>query len=210
VAAATAPEGKAADGNTGERGPRDLLLSSLMSGEIEVMTGEKKIVIIAGPNGAGKTTFARQFLPNEAGCPIFVNADLIAAGLAPFSPETAAIQAGRLMLETINNHVSRGESFAFESTLSGLMYARLIPQWKQISYRVKLIYLSLPDPEMAVARVAHRVAQGGHFIPEAIIRRRFAAGWRNFNSKYKLLVDAWALYDNSQPQAVLIEECVNE
>lgn len=174
------------------------------------MTGGKRIVIIAGPNGAGKTTFAREFLPNEADCPIFVNADLIAAGLAPFSLETAAIRAGRLMLEEIDNHVRRGESFAFETTLSGLMYARLIPRWRQLGYRVKLIYLNLPNPEMAVARVAYRVAQGGHFISETVIRRRFDAGWRNFNSKYKLLVDVWALYDNSQRQAVLIEEGVND
>jgi predicted ABC-type ATPase len=174
------------------------------------MTAKQKIVIIAGPNGAGKTTFARQFLPREADCPIFVNADLIAAALAPFAPETAAIRAGRLMLEEINNHVRRGESFAFETTLSGLMYARLIPTWQALGYRVKLMYLRLPNPEMAVARVAYRVAQGGHFIPEAVIRRRFDAGWHNFNSKYKLLVNAWSLYDNSQPEAVLIEEGVNE
>jgi predicted ABC-type ATPase len=174
------------------------------------MTGEQKVVIIAGPNGVGKTTFARQFLPKEADCPIFVNADLIAAALAPFSPETAAIRAGRLMLQEIDNHVHRVESFAFETTLSGLMYARLIPKWRTLGYRVKLIYLSLPTSEMAVERVAYRVAQGGHFIPEAVIRRRFDAGWHNSNSKYKLLVNAWALYDNSQPEPVLIEEGVNE
>src|SRR6185295_1522372 len=175
-----------------------------------MMTGKHKIVIIAGPNGAGKTTFARQFLPNEADCQVFVNADLIAAGLAPFSPEAAAIRAGRLMLEEITNLVRRGESFAFETTLSGLMYARLIPKWRALGYRVKLIYLSLPNPEMAVERVAYRVAQGGHSIPEAVIRRQFDAGWRNFNSRYKLLVNAWALYDNSQLQRILIEEGVNE
>ena len=94
------------------------------------MTGKQKIVIVAGPNGAGNTTFAIEFLPNEADCPVFVNADLIAAGLAPFSPEAAAFRAGRLMLEEIKNHVRLQESFAFETTLSGLMYARLIPSWQ--------------------------------------------------------------------------------
>src|SRR6266571_7462402 len=173
------------------------------------MTAEQKIVIIAGPNGAGKTTFAREFLPNEADCPVFVNADLIAAGLAPFSSEAAAFRAGRLMLKEINNHVRRQESFAFETTLSGLMYARLIPTWQAIGYRVKLMYLSLRSPEIAIARVADRVSQGGHSIPEAVIRRRFEAGWRHFNSNYKLLVNAWALYDNSNPKPVLIEEGVN-
>lgn len=174
------------------------------------MTGSEKIVIIAGPNGAGKTTFARQFLPNEADCSVFINADLIAAGLAPFSPEAAAIRAGRLMLEEITNLVRRGESFAFETTLSGLMYARLIQKWRGLGYRVRLIYLSLPNADLAVTRVAERVLQGGHSIPEAVIRRRFDAGWKNFNSRYKLLVNAWSLYDNSQQQPVLIEEGVNE
>lgn len=174
------------------------------------MTGSQKIVIIAGPNGAGKTTFAREFLPNEADCPIFVNADLIAAAIAPFSPETAAIRAGRLMLEEIDNHVRRGESFAFETTLSGLIYARLISKWRGLGYRVRLIFLSLANPEMAVTRVADRVAQGGHFIPEAVIRRRFEAGLKNFNLRYKLLVNAWSLYDNSEQQPVLIEEGVND
>lgn len=83
------------------------------------MTGAKKIIIIAGPNGAGKTTFAREYLPNEAKCPIFINADLIAAGLAPFAPETAAIKAARLMLKEIESNVQAGKSFAFETTLSG-------------------------------------------------------------------------------------------
>ena len=174
------------------------------------MTGTQKIIIVAGPNGAGKTTFARQFLPREAECPIFINADLIAAALAPFSPETVAIRAGRLMLEEIDNHVRRGESFAFETTLSGLMYARLIQKWRGLGYRVRLIFLSLANPELAVTRVADRVAQGGHFIPEAVIRRRFEAGLNNFNLKYKLLVNAWSLYDNSEQQPVLIEEGVND
>ena len=176
----------------------------------KTVPNDKKIVIIAGPNGAGKTTFAREFLPNEADCPTFVNADLIAAGLAPFSPEAAAMRAGRLMLEEIKNHVRLGDSFAFETTLSGLMYARLIPTWRGLGYSVRLIYLSLPNVEMAIARVAARVAQGGHSVPEGVIRRRFVSGWRNFNSKHKLFVNAWSLYDNSQRQPVLIEEGVND
>ena len=126
-----------------------------------------KIIIIAGPNGAGKTTFAREFLPQEAGCPVFVNADLIAAGLSPFAPERAAIQAGRLMLEAIAQHVARRESFAFETTLSGKAYARQIPRWRQLGYCVELFFLSLPLVDMAVQRVAERVRQGGHDIPEA-------------------------------------------
>jgi predicted ABC-type ATPase len=170
------------------------------------MRGEKKIVIIAGPNGAGKTTFARQFLPNEAGCPVFINSDLIAAGLSPFHPERAGLRAGRIMLEEIESHARAEDNFAFETTLSGLMYARLIPEWQRQQYRVKLIYLSLATPEMAIARVAARLAHGGHNVPEKVVRRRFAAGWRNFQRKFKLLADTWAHYDNSGDKPTLIEE----
>jgi len=168
------------------------------------MEYEKKIVIIAGPNGSGKTTFAVEFLPNEAGCPIFINADLIAAGFSPFSPGTAAIRAGKLMLEEIKSHVSTGNSFAFETTLSGRSYARMIPEWQAAGYRVKLIFLSLPSVEMAVDRVATRVAQGGHDVPENLIRRRFQKGLSNFHNFYKSLVDAWILYDNSQNTPILM------
>jgi predicted ABC-type ATPase len=164
-----------------------------------------KIIILAGPNGAGKTTFARAFLPQEAGCQVFVNADLIAAGLSPFAPERAAIQAGRLMLEAIAEHVQTGVSFAFETTLSGLGYARQIPQWRQAGFRVELYFLSLPSADQAVHRVASRVLQGGHDIPEATIRRRFESGVRLFATVYQSLVDQWFLYDNSGDVPVLID-----
>lgn len=165
----------------------------------------KRVVIIAGPNGAGKTTFAREFLPNEADCPNFVNADLIAAGLSPFEPERVAYKAGRLMLEEIRNHANHGESFAFETTLAGLTYAHMIPLWQQAGYVVKLIFLSLPDAEMALARVASRVIQGGHNVPEVVVRRRFAAGIRNLE-RFKLLVNSWQLYDNSTSPPELLDE----
>ena len=126
------------------------------------MKGRKKIVIIAGPNGAGKTTFAREYLPREAGCPDFINVDLIAAGLSPFDPDRAALQAGRFMLREIKRRAHAGESFAFETTLAGHNYTRLIPCWRASGYHVKLIFLSLPTADLAVRRVSARVAQGGH------------------------------------------------
>ena len=156
----------------------------------------KKIIIIAGPNGAGKTTFARSFLPQEAQCPRFINADLIAAGLSPFAPEAAALKAGRLMLAEIDDCVRKAESFAFETTLAGFAYLGRIQLWRAASYHVSLFFLRLPDAETAVARVAERVLQGGHHIPEAVIRRRFAAGLRNFENAYKPAVNAWADFDN--------------
>lgn len=169
------------------------------------MRREKKIIIIAGPNGAGKTRFALEFLPREAGCPDFINVDLIASGLSPFDPEKAAIRAGRLLIEEIRRRVRFGESFAFETTLSGRRYSRMIPSWRKEGYHVKLIFLTLPTADLAIARVAARVAQGGHHVPELAIRRRFASGLKNFYDSYKKLVSSWALYDNSGILPLLIE-----
>ncbi len=126
----------------------------------------KRIIVIAGPNGAGKTTFAREFLPREASCPDFINADLIAAGLSPFQPESAALRAGRLMLEEIHDKVRQEKSFAFETTLSGRTYMRLLRNCRNQGYHILLVFLSLPSANMAVARVAARVAQVGHNEPE--------------------------------------------
>ena len=144
------------------------------------MSRGKKIIIFAGPNGAGKTTFAREFLPSEASCPIFINADLIAAGISPFAPESAAISAGRLMLELIAKHAAAGENFAFETTMSGRGYARMIPRWRYAGYRIELFFLSLPSVQFAIERVAQRVKQGGHNIEKCVIERRFASGMVNF------------------------------
>lgn len=164
-----------------------------------------RIIIIAGPNGAGKTTFAREFLPREAGCPAFINADLIAAGISPFAPDKAALQAGRIMLQTMAQHVARRESFAFETTLSGRAYAQQIPHWRQLGYQVALLFLSLPSADVAIQRVAERVRQGGHNIPEATIRRRFESGLRLFYRLYQPLVDQWVIYNNAGDDPQLID-----
>ena len=168
------------------------------------MSIREKIVIIAGPNGAGKTTFAREFLPREADCPDFINVDLIAAGLSPFDPNRAALRAGRLMLQEIHRRVNAGESFAFETTLAGRNYARLIPYWRAAGYHVKLIFLCLPTADLAVARVAARAAQGGYNVPEDVIRRRFDAGLRNLEGLYRRLVNTWVVYENSGPTPIPI------
>jgi predicted ABC-type ATPase len=168
------------------------------------MPKQRRIIIVAGPNGAGKTTFAREYLLKEAHCPDFVNVDLIAAGLSPFDPDRAAIRAGRIMLSEIQRRVRKGESFAFETTLSGHVYARFIPGWQSAGYRVRLIFLSLPTPEIAIARVAARVAQGGHDVASAVVRRRFHSGLRNFQDIHVNLVDRWEWYDNSGSAPQLI------
>jgi len=173
------------------------------------MMTSQQIIIIAGPNGAGKTTFAKVFLPQEGQCPHFVNADLIAAGLAPFAPETAALRAGRLMPQEIHHHIQQGHNFAFETTLSGLSYLRHIKRWRTLGYRIILHFLQLPDVQTAMARVALRVQQGGHTIPETVIARRFVAGWRNFERYYKSVVDEWALYDSSTERFALLDWGIN-
>ena len=173
------------------------------------MTQPKKILIIAGPNGAGKTAFAREFLIIEAEVPTFINADLIAAGLDPFEPERVAVQAGRLMLRMIRDMVDRGESFAFETTLSGRAFARMIPEWQERGYYVELHFFRLDTADRAVERVAQRVLQGGHHVPEEVIRRRVKAGLRNFKGVYRDLVDEWNLYDSTRRSPVLIERVVN-
>ncbi len=169
-----------------------------------------QIIIIAGPNGAGKTTFAREFLPQEAHCPVFVNADLIAAGLSPFAPEAAAIKAGRIMLKEIDDHIAQHRSFSFETTLSGRGYAAKVARWRAAGYRVSLYFLSLPHADMAVERVRLRVSQGGHNIPEAVIRRRFEAGLENLESLYTSIVSEWSVYDNQHRQPILLAQGVNE
>lgn len=166
----------------------------------------KKCYILAGPNGAGKTTFAKEFLPAEAGCLNFINADLIAYGLSPFQPEKKALAAGRLMLEQIAECVRRNESFAFETTLSGRGYLPKIAEWKSRGFHITIYFLKIPSVEFAIERVRFRVAQGGHDIPEADIRRRFDRSWANFNTYYKKVADTWSIYDTSGPLPVVIDE----
>ena len=120
----------------------------------------RRILIIAGPTGP-EDDVRMEFLLNEATCPTFINADLIAAGMNPFQPEEEAIRAGRLMLKLIDEHVSRGDSFAFETTLSGRAYARKIPLWRKMGYEVVLYFLTLPSADDAIRRVAERVRGGG-------------------------------------------------
>ena len=174
-------------------------------GQQDNLSKQRRIIIIAGSNGAGKTTFAREFLPKEVGCPVFVNADLIAAGLAPFQPTTAAIRAGRLMIEEMESYVRERRSFAFETTLSGRRYARMTPRWQSFGYRIKLVFLYLQDVRIAIERVRVRVRQGGHDVPEDVIRRRYESGWRNFQQIYRKLVDTWVLYDNSGETPFLMD-----
>lgn len=167
-----------------------------------------KCVVIAGPNGAGKTTFARQYLTKHADVVHFINADLIAGGLSPLRPDLAAVSAGKLVLSEISRLTAARECFAFESTLSGFAYKRRLEQLRESGYRIEIAYLQLPNPELALQRISTRVKQGGHDVPAVDVRRRFKRSWKNFQTVYKPLADAWAVYDNSGQTPKLIEKSV--
>jgi len=154
------------------------------------------IYLIAGCNGAGKTTFAKEFLLKEMGCSNFLNADYLALGLSPLSPDIAAMKAGRLLLAEFKSLVIRKETFAVESTLSGLTYLRLLQNAKRQGFRIYIHFLWLPKPAIAIARVRERVKKGGHNVPTDDVRRRFSRGLRHFVHDYAPLANRWAVWNN--------------
>ncbi len=156
-----------------------------------------KLYIIAGCNGAGKTTASYTVLPEVLGCREFVNADEIAHGLSPFNPSSMAIEAGRLMLQRMNDLMRDGADFAFETTLATRSYVNFIELAHAHGYFVTLLYFWLPSPELAVERVASRVQQGGHHIPTDVVYRRYRNSLRNLTSLYTPVCDFWAIYDNN-------------
>lgn len=164
------------------------------------------LFVIAGPNGAGKTTYARRFLPEEVRTRHFVNADLIAAGLSPFAPETVAFEAGRIMLRRLRELAARREDFAFETTLSGRGYAPLLRELRAAGYYVRLDFLWIPDLGITRLRVQQRVEKGGHDIPDDVQLRRFHLGVRNLATLYRPLLNHWRLYDNNHPEPHLVVE----
>lgn len=166
-----------------------------------------KIYIIAGPNGAGKSSFAKSFLPDFVDCREFLNADLIAAGLSPFSPESQAMEASRIMLSRMQNLVKKKQTFSFETTLAGRSYRQMIPEWSSAGYQIVLFFLWLPDVEIAVQRVATRVQGGGHNIPEHDIRRRFRRGLTNLFDLYIPVIDRTFILDSSYLPPRLVWSC---
>ena len=170
---------------------------------------KRNVYIVAGPNGSGKTTFATEFLPEYARCKHFVNADLIAKGLSPFSPGAAAITAGKLVLEQIHQFANKGVDFAFETTLSGKLYVNLFKSLKKKGYKIHLFFLWIPESNLAISRIKGRVAQGGHDVPVQDVLRRFGRSLVNFFTLYQSLADSWMLFDNAGIIPVLIAEGKN-
>ena len=161
------------------------------------------LYIIAGPNGAGKTTAAQTLLPNVFHCPIFINADAIAARLNPANVEAVALQAGRIMLEQVETSLAAKQTFAIETTLATRSYLNLVKRAQIIGYDVVLIFFYLPSSEMAKERVALRVSLGGHAIPPEVIERRYIAGIKNL-FEFIRVVDRWYIYENTGTPPELI------
>jgi len=162
------------------------------------------LYIIAGPNGAGKTTASYTLLPEMLNCINFVNADEIARGLSPFSPDTVDVQAARIMLQRIDELLLQKVDFALETTLATRSYVQLIKRAQIIGYKVHLLFFYLETPEQAVQRVAQRVSNGGHGIPENTIRRRFTRGIENLIHLYLPICDSVLVYNNIKTPAQLV------
>ncbi len=167
---------------------------------------DKKLYIIAGCNGAGKTTASFTILPEILDCKEFVNADEIAKGLSPFQPEKASFEAGRIMLNRINELLSESENFAFETTLATRSYKNKIIEAKEKGYRVTLLFFWLQSIELAKERVKIRVSEGGHNIEPSVIERRYAKGIKNLFDIYLPLVDGVLIFDNSEGKHELLAD----
>jgi predicted ABC-type ATPase len=154
-------------------------------------TPPPSLIALAGPNGAGKSTAGPALLKDTLGVTEFVNADLIAQGLSPFAPETAALAAGRIMLTRLRHLARRRVTFAFETTLAGRAYAPWIARLIDSGYELHLVFLWLRNPELAIQRVADRVRQGGHNVPKEVVRRRYHRGLDNFRRIYRPLATTW-------------------
>jgi len=166
-------------------------------------------IMIAGPNGSGKSTIAEGVVRDRFGVDWFLNADTIARGFAPWKPALASVAAGRSMLMQLNHLIDAGESVAIETTLSGSTYARYL-QRRLDRYETWLFFVYVDAPDLSVDRVAHRVATGGHDIPEADIRRRFDRSLRSFFSKYRHLVDGWEMSNNSDVVRIVAKQHVGD
>ena len=164
----------------------------------------KNLYIIAGCNGAGKTTASFTILPEILDCKEFVNADEIAKGLSPFQPEKVAVESGRIMISRINDLLKEGMSFAFETTLASKSYKNIIELAKSKGYSVTLLFFWLQTIELAKNRVATRVLEGGHNIPNNVIERRYVNGIKNLFSIYLPIIDDVMIFDNSQTKSQLI------
>ncbi len=152
---------------------------------------------MAGPNGAGKSTSAPAVIHDLLAVGAFVNADVIARGLAGFASESVAFQAGRVILQRLDELLEQRADFAFETTLASRIFAPFLRRARAVSYDVRLVYVWLNSADLCIERVKARVQSGGHFVEDEIVRRRYERSLRNFFALYRTLADEWEVYDNS-------------
>ena len=176
----------------------------MMSGTAETLArsagdGKSSCHVVAGPNGAGKSTFALRYLPDWAGSIEYVNPDLVAQGLSPTDIRLSAIKAGKLTLERIAALIEAGDSFGFETTLSGRGHLKLLSSAKARGYEICLYYLWMPDSAMLPVRIRHRVLDGGHDVPRADVMRRYWRSWENLKA-YMALADTVYVFDATHPK----------
>jgi predicted ABC-type ATPase len=169
-----------------------------------------KIYLIAGCNGAGKTTASFTMLPEMLNCKEFVNADNIALGLSPFQPENVSFEAGRMMLNRIEQLVRSKVDFAIETTLSSRNYLIRVRDWQKKGYEIILVYFWLNNPLLAIERIKDRVLKGGHSVPDEIVFRRYYKGIKNLFTYFIRICDYWLIVDNSAENPIMIAEGINE
>ncbi len=170
------------------------------------MKQDKILYVISGCNGAGKTTASYTILPEILNCKEFVNADEIAKGLSPFQPDLVSIQAGKIMLNRIDSLIELGQTFAFETTLSTRSHESRIRKAKELGYQVVLLFFWLQSVDLAIDRVKNRSREGGHFIEEDVIRRRYKKGIYNLFELFIPVVDLCYIIDNSGGVPQIIAE----
>ncbi len=161
--------------------------------------------LIAGPNGVGKTTYAFRTLKAVTGSVNFINMDEIARGLSPLEPKAAERDAACIALDRAHSFIATGTTFAMETTLSGHAHLRLADEAKNAGLGFHLMYFSVPDPSTCLARIARRVAEGGHDVDADVVRRRFFRSLENLPA-YCRKADLWRVYANSGARPCLAVE----
>lgn len=165
-----------------------------------------RMYIISGCNGAGKTTATYTILPDMLNLDEYVNADEIAERLSPENPAKEALRASRLMMERVNELIAKNEDFGIETTLATRSFAKTVVDAQNRGYMVIIVFFWLKSPELALKRVALRVAAGGHGIDRETIFRRYAQGIENLRNIYIPLCNYWLIMDNSESKAIKIAE----
>jgi predicted ABC-type ATPase len=169
-----------------------------------------QIIVVGGPNGAGKSTFAYNLLLSEFGISEFVNADTIAKGISAYNYEDVAFEAGRIMLQRLRQLFSKSKDFSFETTLAAKSFIPFLRDAKLAGYKITIIFFWVESSELAIDRIKQRKIEGGHFIEEEIVKRRYKRSIYNFRNSYIKLADDWMIFDNTKDEPILVAKKIND